>query len=385
MNRILRLQALVDVEIKKMGAAEFARQVNAVNLQRARDQAAAGGQADPPDAPPDVDRRVLQRIAERPESVHFTLALLTALDAYFAPRGEGLQDKPIFARRGVLECLVEKGKVAFLLGARPRAKERRNDLSRWDTRSMAVLLRNSCACDLRVDYAIEDVLLDLPMTDAKARRTKWHGLLQDSAHSLVAIGSPKVNAATEAMLAAMFDAPAFRTPLINLGEHDRLPFYFAWPTRHPRRFQSAFALTARELAFFDPRVARALEEQRSSAFVLGEATHEVQKRGQNWEMYGTIVAQRRSGGNVWLVVSGLTGPATYAAATLVRSIDAELPWVRGQDSPVLWLPIKAVICANPSHRAEGDDREVVSCSPVGLPRIWPAPRQEQPPRDSARD
>ena len=87
-------------------------------------------------------------------------------------------------------------------------------------------------------------------------------------------------------------------------------------------------------------------------------------------MYGIIAAQRRAAGNVWLVVSGLAGPATYAAATMVKQISTELPWSANGPSHVLWVPIKVQIRAGKHKPLDGDIREVVYAEFDGKPRIW---------------
>jgi len=43
--------------------------------------------------------------------------------------GLGLQQLPILETRGVLEPLMDSSRVVFMLGAKPRPEERRNDIS----------------------------------------------------------------------------------------------------------------------------------------------------------------------------------------------------------------------------------------------------------------
>ena len=88
-------------------------------------------------------------------------------------------------------------------------------------------------------------------------------------------------------------------------------------------------------------------------------------------MYGIIAAQRRAAGNVWLVVSGLAGPATYAVTTMVKEISAELPLSKGKHSKVLWVPVKVKIKAGKTAPWSGDTREVVEAVFDGEPRLWP--------------
>ena len=54
------------------------------------------------------------------------------------------------------------------------------------------------------------------------------------------------------------------------------------------------------------------------------------------------MAQRRAGGQIWLLVAGLTGPATYAAAKWVHRMPAGIDDRRpGQASRVYWNIVKS--------------------------------------------
>src|ERR1035441_84491 len=82
-----------------------------------------------------VNRKMLARIRDEPETVGLTMQVLVALNTYYRKRGLGLQQLPILETRGVLEPLMDSSRVVFMLGAKPRPEERRNDISFWDTRS----------------------------------------------------------------------------------------------------------------------------------------------------------------------------------------------------------------------------------------------------------
>jgi len=71
-----------------------------------------------------------------------------------------------------------------------------------------------------------------------------------------------------------------------------------------------------------------------------------------------------------LVLSGLAGRATHAAALMVKEIASELPFEQGQPSKVLWVPVKVEIKAGEPTSITGDIREVVHAEFVGEPRIW---------------
>ncbi|MEK7674709.1 MAG: hypothetical protein AAB676_02595 [Verrucomicrobiota bacterium] len=148
-------------------------------------------------------------------------------------------------------------------------------------------------------------------------------------------------------------------------------FFLVWLPKLAENFHSAFGLTWRELQASHLELAACIERNQATAFILEDQPHESRAGGHAWTMYGIIAAQRRAAGNVWLVVSGLAGPATCAAATMVKQITAELPWSANRPSPVLWVPIKVQIRAGKPKPLDGDIREVGSAEFDGKPRIWP--------------
>lgn len=108
------------------------------------------------------------------------------------------------------------------------------------------------------------------------------------------------------------------------------------------------------------------------------------RQGWKWKDYGIIAAQRRSSGQLWLVLCGLSGPTTYAAAKVLKSLaDIIPPNPFGEDSKVQWAVVKSVIEEKPKTRdppsaaepkAEaripGDTRRVVVQEIVGVPKLW---------------
>jgi hypothetical protein len=147
-----------------------------------------------------------------------------------------------------------------------------------------------------------------------------------------------------------------------------------WVPKVAQGFRSAFGLTWNELATDFKQLALGVKQNRVGAFILNGVPHAAPIEGKAWTMYGVIAAQRRANGNVWLVVSGLAGPATLAASRLVKRINAELPVADRQNSPVLWMPVKATIkTGRPSSVVSGDLREIVEAELVGEPNLWPKP------------
>jgi len=316
-----------------------------------------------------VNHRMLAKIRDEPQNVGITYDVLVAIHIYLVKNGKpGLQQLPILETRGVLEVLMHSSRVVFMLGARPRPEER-TEISRWDARSLAELLTRASKLDIHREFDMEDVLRETP-ADPEAIRTKqWYRFLEDDQASVVSLGSPLAALSSEIMLAGMFGVKAFVPP--RVGMERQLPFFFVWLPKLARNFSSAFALTWRDLRTDFPELAMQVKSNKASAFILEGKPHVVTARGTSWTTYGIIAAQRRAAGNVWAVVSGLAGPATHAAAMLVKDIATELPWAKGQPSKVLWVPVKAKIKADEPPPPSGDMRQIEKVEFDGEPRIWP--------------
>jgi hypothetical protein len=319
-----------------------------------------------------VDYRTLKKIVETPEKVNFSVGLMEALDAYFARKGKSLKDVPFFVKPSVVDCLLERRKLCFLLGAKERAAHR-NDLSRWDTRSLALLLSAACKSNDRIEYELEDVVYKPKPAGGvlDVVNDGWYKLLQDDSHSVISFGSPRASPASEYMLATMFSVTPYERPAYPFGLDRRPPFAYAWLRRGEQPTHSAFALDARQVDLMSRSPRTSSGKGDYLGFFLDGQLFDIPTDGHQWTMYGVIAAQRRPAGNVWLVISGISGPATFAAARLVREIGAEVPWPRAGRHPVLWVPIRADITApNPTPRS-GDVREVVAQELIGDLREWP--------------
>jgi hypothetical protein len=355
----LRLQILIAREIKRVGNPTRLAQL----IAEANEDAGWKRK---------VDRRTLTNLSKNPDKVAFTLDMLAALNEYFKLLGEGLDRVPMLVTRGLLEPLVDARRLVFMTGAKPRPAERRVDWSRWDGLALAELAGEASRFNRRHEFDIEDVLWRNPV-DALAIQTEtWYSLLDVAGTSVISIGSPIAALSSEVMLARMFNVEPFVRP--HFAIRSPLPFYFVWMPRVARGFRSAFGLTWRELGTDFAKLGQAVRANRSAAFFLNGVPHPVPAKAKDWTMHGVIAAQRRASGSVWLVVSGLAGPATLAAARLVKFVDAELPVCQHQNSPVLWMPIKAFIkVGRPSSVVSGDLREIVDVEPVGESRFWPKP------------
>ena len=129
------------------------------------------------------------------------------------------------------------------------------------------------------------------------------------------------------MLARMFGVQPFVSPQFKTGR--QIPFFYGWMPKMAGSFRSAFGVTWRELKADHPLVSARLKNNQAAAFILDGVPHGVPTEGSTWTMHGLIAAQRRAAGNIWMVISGLAGPATYGTAKMVKRITAELPWSSG--------------------------------------------------------
>jgi hypothetical protein len=63
---------------------------------------------------------------------------------------------------------------------------------------------------------------------------------------------------------------------------------------------------------------------------------------------------------------------------MVKEISAELPWSKGKQSKVLWVPVKVKIKAGQAAPWSGDTREIVEAVFDGEPRLWPEDAELSP-------
>jgi len=310
-----------------------------------------------------IDRRKLNRLAEG-DDVSLRISELVALDAYLAPRGEGLSVRPLFEQAGILAELSQAASVVFLLGSQPRIPEQRIDMSRWDVRSTAEIIRDMHRYRASIHFDIEDVIYPKPDQITGSKKEPWEKWLGETQTSLVCVGSPRACRATEVVLCKMFEVKPFAAPV--RGEK-KLPFYFVWP-HEEHMFESRFADDGQSIQDIDPILAEEIQQRRFGAMALRteNGVLGVRQRGTAWTDYGVVVAQRRATGQIWLVLCGLSGPATYAAARAVKLILEAIPRTEpvGQHSPIVWTIVEAAIQLG---RVSGDPRDVVA--------QWAAPLQ----------
>jgi hypothetical protein len=298
------------------------------------------------------DRRKVKSLIEGDNSVVLALWELRYLDAYLEQYGEGLAYVPIFQKPDLMQTLAASGRVTFLLGSKS-GTEREGELryfSHWDVLAMAEIQRGINASEVGVRIDIQHVMLDerLPGSVESSDESGWEGLMDDRGPSLVCLGSSRTSPATEIMLCRMFGRP----PNVNAppDEERPLPFHFVWDTALPYVFPSHFHLRSKELAERDPDAAGLIDVGEASALVTAEDVFvDTVHQSNQGDTYGVCVAQRRKGGQVWLIAAGVTGAATYVTAKLAKNLATRLhEQKRGEDSDIYWAVVRADITRDPN-------------------------------------
>ncbi len=139
---------------------------------------------------------------------------------------------------------MDAQRVVFMLGARPRPEERRNDISLWDTKSQAELLTQASRLDVHREFDIEPVLWRTPIDPAAIHRERCHRILEEDQASVISIGSPLASLSSEVMLARMFGVEQFKGHAFDPADS---AVSFVWLPKSIQHFCSSFALTWREL------------------------------------------------------------------------------------------------------------------------------------------
>ena len=342
-----------------------------------------------------IDRRKLKKLAEGGD-VTLKISELARMDAYLSQIGEGLTQKPLFEAPGILQALGESGDVALLYGSYPHPDVKRTDLVHWDIRSAATLTRDIQRFGQGTHLRMHDIFNR--EGEEITGKESWFELLEDDGPSVVSIGSPRACPATEAILAKMFDKDIGRTPVFP---QTPLPFYLVWPSNKKRSLRSSFSIPPRGFETYDKennlgfledhdalggllttekfycdRKIRKMESTNRGTEERDAENTSQQTVVERSTSHGIIAAQRRPNGRLWLVLSGLSGPATYACAKLLQSVLVALPSPgrTGEPSPVMWLVVSASILWKDSESMPGDARVLTGQQLVGDPRYWSPPK-----------
>jgi hypothetical protein len=312
-----------------------------------------------------INVHVLKGLQQNPERTHLTLPQLVALHLYFSTRSGGLDKIPIFTRRRLLDALQEQSEVSILIAAKSLVR-RQTHYTRWDSRALnttkGLLFRRfqEFGREVSPPPAIDevDVLLRAEGRSRPYEADRWHRLIVEDKRTLISIGSPRASLASELLLASMFGVKPFGDRTVSV--HDpRLPFQFVWPPDRSFPAKSTFTLEPKDIAKEAARLAEQVRRGGTAAIACRQqllaapASHP-----GGWDTFGVICAQRRPNGNLWVVLGGLSGPATLAAAEVLAEIEPEPPPATGQSGypPVLWGLVEARLTEDPASPEEADNR-----------------------------
>jgi hypothetical protein len=294
-----------------------------------------------------IDRRKLRRLVAGAENVSLTVEELKALDAFFTPLGEGLADKPIFAKPAPLRSIAEKGRVTIAIGAYPCKPEERNELNRWDVRAMAVVLQAIEKSRPGTPVGVED----MRFTDGLPRPPPF---LDEEGPSVCCIGSPRSCYAAEFMLARMLGVTEFSEASV-----DHVPFRFIWSPKATRPYPSAFRAEAEQICALDNQLAADIKADRAwGALEIRDMLYPVRrqnKKGRIWTAHGIVLSQTRPGGQAWMVIAGMSGPATFACAAIVAADRAgAVPTLQTGQGSIRWDVVECTV------QGDGDQQDVTS-------------------------
>lgn len=324
--------------------------------------------------PTRLDRRKLKSLIEGGD-VSLRISEIAAISDFLEEMsGVGLANKPFFKQKNLLEAVSFCREAIFFVGAYPRFP-RRTDVSNWDLRSVTYLSTELNRFGL-MPYEIKEVEYLAEPTKKQNQDFAWKKHVSGT-HDAVffSIASSKVCRMTEHMLSTMFSVSRpFET---SNGKDIELPFQFVWPTRDAF-IGSAFSIHPGTCEGLQPRDRKAMMRKSSTMMALSlfdvDDAFVVKRDTETWTTYGVICAQRREG-NWWVVVSGLSGPATLGAARAINQFTGVLPDIGTADhSEVVWAVVEVLVknvrYGTSSRKAPGDGREVLEQSIIRGPEQW---------------
>lgn len=316
-----------------------------------------------------VDRRKLKAIVEDDPKLVLSVSEIIALDKYLEPLGHGLAYNPFLLKPELMLRLAESGQIAFLLGSKPDPLDPfRINISHWDFLGLNSIQEKVLGCSQK------KVLIDIREVRMRTNLNRARMDLDDEkllrpfdedGPSIVCMASSISNLMTEWMLCRMAKQKEFTR---TAKEHrPELPFEFVWS--RPREFviSSQFHLPPEEARLENQKFGNEILAKNASGLryaggcLIDDMTIEDKTEGYT---YAVCVAQRRERGQIWLLVAGLTGLATYAASKWVHNMATPLHDAKpGTPSRVFWnivraKAVKVTESGRVAHRV--DDAEVVA-------------------------
>ena len=307
-----------------------------------------------------IGRTALENFINIPAEAGLTIENMAALHVFLRTFGEGFDQHCFVEKSGILDWLSRSRSLACLLASKPSHKQ--EYISSWDFKSTLELRTSLTSMGAKFKHGNDDVLVPTRKPMDPVQEQKINNLLQGEIVSLISVGSPLACLSTEMILARMFGVRPFDKPTAARP----MPFYFVWPPHYTQHLQSSFVLSADDLPCAE--LAGRVQNRKASALKIDGTFLEVPIGERRYTLYGILAAQKRRNDHVWVVLAGLSGPATLAAAIKAKEVPLALPSVQGKNSPILWAVVEAdILHTDPGD--DGDGRIIEDCR-LGDARIW---------------
>jgi hypothetical protein len=302
-------------------------------------------------------RRKLKSIVDNDPKLVLSIGELRGLDVYLERFGHGLAYDPLFEKPEVMRSLAEFGPLHFMLGSKLDPGDRfRTNISHWDLLALNRIQTGVMSFSQNVHIDIQEVQMRKEVDAARddLDDEALNNIFGDRGPSVVCLGSIRGNQMAEWMLCGMAGLSPFQQD--QPAGSPNLPFQFLWDRSREYVLPSPFHLYGEDANDDDPVAGTAVLEKRASGFrfdgryVIDELSQANTREGYT---YALCAAQRREHGQIWLLVAGLTGPATFAASKWVHKMPAALDDNRnGGRSRVFWHIVRAK-----ATKVEKDRRE----------------------------
>jgi hypothetical protein len=297
-----------------------------------------------------IDRRKLKRLAHHDRSVTLSIIEYEALDAYLERFGEGLTRRAFFKSSSLVQELAKSLDAAMILPS--HLGDEGPVMSYWDWQAMAEIQRTVNLYSNTITFDQVDVQRSAETDKAGPGYGKWKHLFKDTGpSSLICIGSPRSNRATERALNDMFKPkpkPADRW--------DNLPFSFVFLTeKGSSGLKSAFSRPVQELGGAHEELAAQVRDRKGWGLIAGEKSFLSEAAVRNNRVSGSsvlhkkirsigVIAAQREEHRLKVVVAGLTGPGTLAAAWSLRAMSGTLPQQGDpHENAVLWCVVETMV------------------------------------------
>ena len=283
-----------------------------------------------------ITRRKLRSIIHKEtegeaHSISLSLSELWAIHTFLHQNQRG-GIEAVLGARPLLSSLAARGKVVFILPCK-RVLDTKAVIE-WDLRAMMEIVEKLRRINPTMQVMI-DVLQPCEGNELETgetwssffKRQGWYKKYvtppETEAPSLVCIGSPRANHATELILSSMYG----REPFTPTETSATLPFRFYWQPES--RLPSSFTATKGDYRTCVGDWGKYEGEDKKVSALLVRKTGNNPKgfpvayaaESRRWSTYGIIAAHRHNDGPLWIVAAGLKAPGSLGAARVLTDLN----------------------------------------------------------------